>query len=179
MTYNFTYISTFNIDYFIPYINSLEVSYEITDIKTRDNKYITLTTKEALTSTQEIELNQSIQDYSDFNKTIMDESILEKCKAFGRATIDEFEIRNMGRKDAGSMARQELDDIIVEAHDTGIFICLLEGSLDSLHGKLYGYPEQIVNGVTWAARPPVSFNVTREEDLDWMKAELNAFLATL
>jgi len=44
---------------------------------------------------------------------------------------------------------------------------------------LYGYPEQTVNGVVWAAEAPKTFTYVWAEDITWLKAELNTFLGSL
>ena len=179
---DFTRTESTSTDFFFRYIFGLELPYKITDVdlKLKDGiNYITILTDRELSLSEQSDLNQKIQEYSDFNQTVINEEILSKCKIFGRRIIDEFELKNMIRKDTGLMARQELDDIMEETHDKFIFICLLEGSLDSLHGKLYGYPEQEVNGVVWPARSPLTFDKIWQEDIDWIKSELNTFLASL
>ena len=179
---NFTRTETTTIDYFYAYMFDLELPYSITnlDLSNRDGtSYIHIVADRELTLTEQSALNQKIQEYSDFSQSVINENILDLCKKWGRDTINRFELRNMRRKDAGDMARRELDHIISETHDTGVFICLLEGSLDSLHGKLHGYPEQVVNGVTWAAEAPKTFTYVWEEDITWLKAELNTFLGSL
>lgn len=183
-TYDFTYASTFTDDFFFAYVSTLEVPYEIVGIKAKDHKYVEITTDRELTGTEQTELNDLIQNYSDFNKRVIDENTLAMCKAWGRSMIDEFELKNMQRKDNGLLARQELADIMAEIHDSFVFICMLEGSLDTLHGILNGYPEQTLSyedgtTKTWAARAPFSFQHTWQEDLDWIKSELNLFLSTL
>jgi len=179
---NFTRTEQTTIDYFFAYMFGLEMPYKITDVdmKKVDGVYsIKITADRELSLTEQSVLNQKIQEYSDFNQTVINEHILDRCKAWGRNLINEFELKNMVRKDQGLMARQELDDIMKETHDKFIFICLLEGSLDSLHGKLYGYPEQTIGENTWAARPAEVFTSIWQEDIDWIKSELTAFLGSL
>lgn len=177
--YNFTYASFFTDDYIHSYLIKLSFDYTIIGIKLKDHKYITIKTDRELTDSERSLLNDDIQKYSDYNQDVIDENILSKCKIWGRSLIDEFELRNMRRKDMGLMARVELDDIMKEAHDSFVFICLLEGSLDSLHGKLYGYPEQTIGDVVWPPRAAFSFEKVWQEDIDWIKQELNIFLDSL
>ena len=178
-SYNFTYATTFNIDFFYRYMFDLVLNYTITNLDQRDMKYVTVYTDRELTATEQTELNNYIQNYSDFNQTIINESILEKCKAWGKTMMLEFELKNMVRKDSSIMARQELKEVMKEIHNSFVFMSMLEGSLDTLHGILNGYPEQTINSVVWAAEAPYSFTYTWTEDIDWLKSELNNFLATL
>ena len=177
--YNFTYATTFNIDYFYSYMFSLELAYTITDLDQRDMKYVNVYTDRELTLSEQEELNNYIQNYSDFNQDVIDEEKLSRCKIWGRSTIDEFELRNMRRKDLGTMGRQELSDIMAEIHDSFVFICMLEGSLDTLSGILYGYPEETIGDKTWSEKPPVTFVHVWQEDIDWLKNELVTFVSTL
>ncbi len=179
---DFTRTESTTTDFFFRYMFGLNIPYSITniDLKLKDGmNYITIITDRDLTLSEKSDLNQKIQEYSDFNQSVINEEILDKCKIFGRRLITEFELKNMIRKDTGIMARQELDDIMTETHDKFIFICLLEGSLDSLHGKLYGYPEQTVNDIVWPAREAITFDSIWQEDIDWIKSELNLFLSSL
>ena len=175
-TYNFTYATTFNPEYLTPYLNVKEF---ITDIKTRDNKYITISTTESLTETELSNLNTYIQNYSDFNQGIVDSTTIERCKAWGRDRLNEMEATNMDRKRAGLMGRIELENIMKETHDSFMYMSILEGALDTLHGILYGFPEETIGGTTFPAKAPFTFEHIWTEDIDKMKSDLNLFLGGL
>jgi len=179
MEYNFTYITTFNIDFFYSYIFNLELPYTITNLNQRDMKYVTVVTDREITPTEQSDLNIFIQNYSDFNQDIIDMEKLQQCKVWGRKTIDKFELRNMRRKDQSLLGRQELADIMNEITDSSVFVCLLEGSLDTLAGILFGYPEETIGIKTWVAKAPETFEHTWSEDIVWLKGELLTFIQTL
>ena len=85
----------------------------------------------------------------------------------------------MNRKNSGAMARQELKEIMQEIHNSFVFMSMLEGSLDTLHGILNGFPEQTIGDTTWAAEAPYNFVKTWPEDITWLKTELDTFLGSL
>jgi len=180
---NFTYETTFTDEYMFSYINGLTLPYAIVGIKTEKNKYVTINTERDLTLTEKQDLNALIQNYSDFSEYVVNSEIIALAEVWGKNMVSEFKNRNIARKNAGTMARQELDDIIREIHDSFVYINMKEGSLDTLHGLLWGFPEQTIgegeNAVVWPARAPFNFVKVWQEDVDWIKAELNTFLASL
>ncbi len=144
-----------------------------------EGKKATVITESELTSTDESTLRNYVNDFENYTQEILDMSTLEKTKVWGRLMINEFEVKNMNRKRMGLMGRAELLDVLSEAHDSYLFITMLEGSLDTMHGVLYGFPEEIINDVTIPARVPFSFVSVWSEDIDWLKSELNTFLSEL
>ncbi len=131
------------------------------------------------TASQATELKTYLALFDNYAQVLMDEELMDKCKKWGRDKVNEFEIRNINRKRQGLMARQELALILEQIHDTHIFICMLEGSLDTLAGYLFGFQEETVNGVTWQAKEPNIPQYVWQEDIDWLKTELLTFLASL
>ena len=174
--YNFTYATTFVPDYLVPYLSKKDY---ITGIKTKDNKYITVTTDRELSSTELSDLNSYIEDYTDFNQTVVDSSVIDACKAWGRKKLNEIETKNMDRKRNGEMGRIELFRIMEETHNSFIYMPLLEGALDTLHGILFGFPEETVSDTTTPAVSPYTFSYIWEEDITTLKNDLTDFLGSL
>ncbi len=135
----------------------------------------TVITDVELTSAQETSLRTYIDLFENYTQELLDMATLEKTKSWGQDMILEFELKNMNRKRLGLMGRVELMDIFTETHDKMVFLCLSEGSLDSLHGIMFGFPEE---GAA-PAQAPKSFSYVWSEDIDWIKTELNTFLASL
>ena len=178
-SYNFTCSEVVTDDFFFAYMNEQELPYEIIGMALKEHLRLTVDIDRDLTATELTELNNIVTTYSDFNQTVINESILEKCKAWGKDMMLEFELKNMNRKNGGAMARQELKEIMKEIHNSFVFMSMLEGSLDTLHGILNGFPEQTVGTTVWPAEAPYSFVYTWPEDIEWLKSELNIFLASL
>ena len=165
--------------YLQKYMNAVADTYFITDILIKDNKYLTIKTSQVLTSNEQVNLQTYIDNYTNTDSELLDCSTLTKTTEWGLGMIKQFSIKNMNRKRLGEMGRIELKDIMKELHDSQIYMCMLAGSLDTLHGLLNGFPEETINGVTYSAEAPYNFEKVCEEDLIWFKDELNSFLGTL
>jgi len=144
-----------------------------------EGKHATIITELELTATQETSLRNYIDVFENYTQELLDMATLDKTKAWGRDRINELEISNMNRKRQGLMGRVELKNIMGEVQSTSVMLCFEEGSLDTLHGLLYGFPEEIVGENTIPAEAPLSFFHIWAEDLTWIKTELNTFLASL
>ena len=182
MNINYTKDYKVTVDFFNAYMSKKKDEFHLDGVGTQltltDNHTdIIIVTTQDLTPTELSDLNTYILNYSDFDQGVVDMATMEAAKAWGRKMINEFELKNMNRKAAGSMGRAELLDILAEAHDSYVFITMLEGSLGTLHGILNGFPEETINDALVPARAPFSFATVWQEDIDWIKAELNLFLA--
>ncbi len=165
--------------YLQKYINEVTSTYYITDILIKDSKYLTITTSQDLTSNEQANLQAYIDDFSNTDSELLDCETLTRTTEWGAKMIRQFSIRNMNRKRLGEMGRIELKDIMHELHDSQIYMCMLAGSLDTLHGILNGFPEETIEGNTYTAEAAFSFEKVWSEDIDWFKNELNVFLGTL
>jgi len=165
--------------YLQKYVNAVSIVYYITDILIRDNKYLTITTSQELTSTEQASLQAYIDVYTNTDSELLDCETLTCTTEWGVKMIRRFSINNMNRKRLGEMGRVELKDAMKELHDSQVYMCMLAGSLDTLHGILNGFPEQTIGGTTYQAEAPYVFTKVCSSDVTWFKAELNAFLATL
>ena len=182
MNYNFTKDYAVTVEFFNAYMSKKKEEFHLDGIGTQitienGRSDIVIVTLQDLTPTEFSNLNDYILNYSDFDQGVVDMATMEAAKAWGRKMINEFELKNMNRKAIGTMGRIEPLDILAEAHDSYVFITMLEGSLGTLHGILNGFPEEVVGENTIPAKAPFNFVTVWQEDIDWIKAELNLFLA--
>jgi len=173
MNYYYTVTNEVTPSYFNAYLDIQEDFY--IDGSIIDGLNITVATTQELTPTEESGLYTYVMAYTDFNQTLLDDETLQICKAWGRTMMNQFELKNMNRKRLETLSRIGLSNIMVEIHDSFVFICMLEGSLDTLHGILYGFPSTD----TEDAVAPYTFAHTWAEDIEWLKTELNILLAGL
>jgi len=168
-----------NSDYFTSYVNKEIDTYSIIGVSLVDKTKVTITTTEELSLTQQESLHDYLDSYSDYDQDVIDDDKLTKCKLWGVVKKNEFELKNMRRKDEGLMSRQQLRNIMNELHDSFVYLCMIEGSLDTLHGILNGFPEQTIGDTTYPAEAAYTFSHVWQEDIDWINSELNIFLGTL
>jgi len=190
--YNFTYESTFTDDFFFQYMNDQELPYNIVGLKAKDHKYVTVTTDRELTTTELESLNTLIQDYSDFNQTVVDNTILDKCRLHGEWLMREFELRNMNAKRDGVYNTIDIARVMEEVHDAYIFMSILRGSYEALLVLIDSFEPKYPVGSTYAYKTYVDGTLTSltqeitqdhmdqlNVDLDWAKTQVLTFLASL
>jgi hypothetical protein len=146
----------------------------IDGVSVSDGKYVTIITTQELTPSETIDLNTYVNAYSDFSQELLDEEVLKSCKLWAEDMMTQFSIKNMNRKRTGLMGRIELKNIMNETHASLVDMCFRSGSLDTLHGILFGFPDE-----GEGPEAPYTFNYVWQEDIDWIKQELNIFLSKL
>ena len=148
--------------------------YPVKSFTVIDGSTVELRFETEPTESQATELKEYLALFDNYAQVLMDESLMEKCKSWGRDMVDKFEVNNINRKRNGEMGRIELFNIMKEVHDSYVFICMLEGSLDTLHGILNGFPDEGSGAIA-----PFSFQYVWSEDIEWIKSELNIFLSEI
>lgn len=174
MVLNYTMPTVIVDVYLNKYIVAVNDTYYITDICIKDSRYLTITTSQDLTSSEQANLQAYIDAFTNTDSELLDCETLTKTSEWGSMMVRQFSINNMNRKRLGTMGRIELKNIMTEIHDSLVYMCLIAGSLDTLHGLLYGFPDEGSGG-----EAALTFTHVWEEDITWMKTELTTFLATL
>ena len=175
---NYIFNFTFDVD---PIALSNYCKYSPIDINGEivEGRKVTVICDDDLTSSEITELRNYVELFENFSQETLDMDTISITKRWGRDIINEFELRNMNRKRNGEMGRVELHDILAEAHDSFVFITMVEGSLDTLHGILYGFPEETINEIIVPGKAAFVFNKVWIDDINWIKSELNIILGTL
>ena len=125
--YLFTYWGTFTDDFFFAYMGKYSIEgKEIIGVKAKDHKEITITTDLELTATEQEDLNNYIQAYSDYDQGVVDNTILDQCRLHGEILMRNFELMNMERKRVGQYETIDIMRVMEEIHDAFIFMSIYE-----------------------------------------------------